>query len=120
GVRAEPKIVTALYTSESVSNPSTNSPMMRSTRQESVFVNARRSRVAGVRRRSSSVTACRCEPLESCDMVVLHVVEEGGKPDMAGSRVRDDPRRREVAHPFGRILRGEHHDRRAVLCPGGH
>src|SRR2546425_7198940 len=85
--------------------------MMRSTRQESVFVNARRSRGSCVRSRSSSVTALRCEPLECCDMVVLHVVEEWGEADVAGPRVRDDPGGREVAHPIRRIVGGEHHDR---------
>src|SRR5881398_3486636 len=93
---------------------------MRSTRQESVLVNARRSRGSCVRSRSSSVTALRCEPLECCDIVVLHVVEEGGKTDVTGPRIRNDPRRRKVAHPVRGVLHREHDDRRAVLPPSGH
>src|SRR2546426_7240433 len=42
-------------------------------------VNPRRSACgADVRRRSSSVTGARCEPLERCDKVILHVIEEWG------------------------------------------
>src|SRR2546426_3593729 len=43
-LRADPNTVTALYTSERVSTPSTNSPMIRKTRHESDLTNARRSR----------------------------------------------------------------------------
>src|SRR5438094_8748935 len=53
--------------------------MIRSTRHESVFVKARRSRGTWERNRSSSVIAVRGELLERCDMVVLHVIEEGGE-----------------------------------------
>src|SRR5207237_6762808 len=94
--------VTASHTVQHVSNPSTNSPMIRSTRHESVFVNARRSREGEARSRSSSVTALCCEPLECCDIVVLHVVEKGREADVTGSRIGDDSRRREMAHPIGR------------------
>src|SRR6185437_10805535 len=76
-VRAEPKIVTALRTSCRVSNPSTNSPMIRSTRQGSEWVKDRRSLTVGDARRRSSSVVDLGELLDSCDMVFLHVIEEG-------------------------------------------
>src|SRR5256884_1699956 len=86
-------MVTALWTSERVSNPSTNSPKMRSTRHGSVRVNPRRSAWGvGVRRRSSSVTGARCEPLERCDMVILHVIEEWGEAHVPGPEDRKSTR----------------------------
>src|SRR2546427_2197178 len=96
-----------------------NSPMIRATSHESVFVNARRSRERGVRSRSSSVTAWWGEPLERCDIVVLHVVEERGEADVTGSRVGDDPRRGEMPHPIGGVVGGGHHECRAGFPPGG-
>src|SRR5947209_3925290 len=107
-------MVTALWTSDRVSNPSTNSPRMRSTRQGSVRVKARRSCGVAVRKRSSSVTEVRGEPLERCDMVVLEVVEERRQPYVPRPRVGNDARARQMAHGGGRIGGGQHHDRRAL------
>src|SRR5262245_24678648 len=94
GVRAEPKIVTALRMSERMSKPSTNSPMIRSTRQGSVLVKeARRSAgttCGGVSSCSSSVSGLRGEALGCSDMVFLHVIEERRKPNVARPRVGDD------------------------------
>src|SRR5947207_13520776 len=113
-------MVTALRTSESVSNPSTNSPMIRSTRHGSVWVNDVRRSSDGIwSSRSSSVTVC-CEPLERCDMVVLQVIEERRETDMPGSGVRDDPAVRQVLDRRGGVRRGQHHDRRARGGVCGH
>src|SRR5918996_4908704 len=102
-VRAEPKNETAFRTSDSVSNPSTNSPMMRSTRQGSVLVNAARWSTPGTgggasSSCSSSVTGLGCEVLERCDMVVPHVIEERGKAHVAGPGVRHDAGLGEASH----------------------
>src|SRR5260221_410794 len=110
---------TALRTSASVSNPSTNSPMMRSTRQGSVLVKlARRSAGwcggKGGRRRSASVTAGRGEPLERCDMVVLDVIEEGGEAHVAGARIGNHAPLGKVPHGGRWVGQREHDDRRAL------
>src|SRR5882672_6310661 len=110
---------TALRTSASVSNPSTNSPMMRSTRLGSVLVKlARRSAGCGggrgVRSRSSSVTAVRGEPLERCDMVVLDVLEEGRETRVAGTRLVHHAPLGKVPHGGRWVGHWEHDDRRAL------
>src|SRR6266480_3970658 len=114
-------MVTALRTSESVSNPSTNSPMIRSTRHGSVWVNDVRRSSGGIwSSRSSSVTAVRGEPLERCDMVVLLVIEERREADMPGAGIRDDPAVGQMPDRRRGVRRGEHDDRRARRGIGGH
>src|SRR5437762_2931369 len=88
--------------------------MIRSTRHESVFVKARRSRGTWERNRSSSVIAVRGELLERCDMVVLHVIEEGGEAHVPRARVGDDAGGGQVAHARRRIGRRQHDDGRAI------
>src|SRR5437867_1149931 len=120
-VRAIPKMVTALRTSESAANPSTNSPMIRSTRHGSVWVNDVRRSSGGIWcSRSSSVTAVRGEPLERCDMVVLLVIEERREADMPGAGIRDDPAVGQMPDRRRGVRRGEHDDRRARRGIGGH
>src|SRR5512146_2417615 len=90
--------------------------MIRRTRHGSVCTKARRSADGiVVSSRSSSVTAVRCESGECCDMVVLHVVEEGRKADVPGTGVCHNRAGGEMAHRGRRISGREHHDRRAVL-----
>src|SRR2546429_7076817 len=108
-------MVTAWLTSESVSNPSTNSPMIRSTRHESVLVKGRRSRGTWERSLSSSVTAVRGELLERCDMVVLHVIEERGEAHVPRARIGDDAGAGEESDARRRIGCRQHDDRRALF-----
>src|SRR5437588_202718 len=89
--------------------------MIRSTRHESVFVKARRSRGTWERSRSSSVIAVRGELLERCDMVVLHVIEERGEAHVPRARVGDDAGGGEVSDARRRIDRRQHDDRRALV-----
>src|SRR2546423_9184965 len=89
--------------------------MTRSTRHESVFVKARRSREAWERRLSSSVPAVRGELLERCDMVVLHVIEERGEAHVPRARVGDDAGGGEESDARRRIGCRQHDDRRALF-----
>src|SRR2546423_13819005 len=88
--------------------------MIRSTRHESVFVNARRSRDAWERSLSSSVTAVPGELLERCDMVVLHVIEEWGEAHVSWARVGDDAGGGEESDARRRIGRRQHDDGRPL------
>src|SRR5213075_2158102 len=96
--------------------PSTNSPMMRSTRQRSVLVNeARRSMgttCGGMRSCSSSVSGLRGEALGCSDMVILHVIEEGREPDVARPAVGNHAAGRQVPYGCRRVRHWNHHDRR--------
>src|SRR2546425_9591890 len=121
--RAEPKIATAHSTSESSSNPATNSPVMRSTRHGAVWVKARRSRIGrGSNSRSSSVRrfpmdrpASAGEDFDRRDIVLEQVVEEGGQPNVTWAGVGHDAGVSQAADRSRRIISRDHDDRRPQL-----
>src|SRR6185436_5731678 len=127
GVRAEPKMATAESMSDSSSNPSTNSPVIRSTRHGSEWVNSLRSARTGWKRRSSSVrgsSAARMtgsirEGFDRRCIVLDQVVEERGKANMARTGVRHDAGLGQAFYLSCGIGRGEHHDRGTVVSRGG-
>src|SRR4051812_11527759 len=107
-------MVTAFRTSDSVSKPSTNSPMMRSTRHGSVLVKeARRSigtTCGGMRSCSSSVSGLRGEALGCSGMGILHVIEEGREADMPWPVIGDDAAGDQMPDGGGWIGDWDHHD----------
>src|SRR4029077_12544815 len=92
--------------------------MMRSTRQESVLTNARRSRGPCARSCSSSVIDVCGEPLERCDIVFLQVIEERRQANLTRHAVADDAAGSEVPDGRGRVGCGQHDDGRALVGTG--
>src|SRR3990172_3734613 len=119
--RADPKIATAVSTSDRLSNPSTNSPRIRKTRHGSVRVNAWRSRAGRDARRTSSAVrrspiwgggVSRREDIDGSLMIVGSVVEERGQAHMARSGIRHDAGLRQTPNLGLRISYRNHDDRR--------